>query len=73
MDVTLRQEGGSVSATIPAELARRFQLAPGDHVQVIATEHGILLSPYEPTVQESLALAAEAARQFEPALRELAR
>ena len=73
MDVTLRQADGSVSATIPAELARRFQLAPGDHVQVTATEHGILLSPYEPTVQESLALAAEAARQFEPALRELAR
>ena len=71
--VTLRQAGGSVSATIPAELARRFHLAPGDRVQAIETEHGILLSPFDPTVEEALALTTAAARQFQPALRELAR
>ena len=72
-EVTLRQAGGSVSATIPSEMARRFQLAPGDRVQAIETEHGILLSPFDPTVQEALELATDAARQFQPALRELAR
>ena len=75
-EVTLRQAGGSVSATIPSEMARRFHLAPGDlmqaRVQAIETEHGILLSPFDPTVQEALALATDAARQFQPALRELA-
>jgi hypothetical protein len=53
-------------------MARRFHLAPGDRVQAIETEQGILLTPFDPTVQESLALASEAARQFQPALRELA-
>ena len=72
-EVTLRQAGGSVSARIPSEIARRFHLAPGDRVQAIETEHGILLSPFDPTVQEALALATDAARQFQPALRELAR
>jgi bifunctional DNA-binding transcriptional regulator/antitoxin component of YhaV-PrlF toxin-antitoxin module len=72
-EVTLRQAGGSVSATIPSEMARRFHLAPGDRVQAIETEHGILLSPFDPTVQEALALATDAARQFQPTLRELAR
>ena len=72
IEVTLRQAGGSVSATIPSEMARRFNLAPGDRVQAIETEQGILLTPFDPTVQESLALASEAARQFQPALRELA-
>ena len=32
-----------MSATIPAEMVRRFHLAPGDRVQAIETEHGILL------------------------------
>ena len=72
IEVTLRQAGGSVSATIPSEMARRVHLAPGDRVQAIETEQGILLTPFDPTVQESLALASEAARQFQPALRELA-
>ena len=72
MEVTLRRAGGSVSATIPSELARRFHLAPGDRVQAIETEQGILLSPIDPTVQEALALASAAARRFQPALRELA-
>ena len=38
----------------------------------IETEQGILLTPFDPTVQEALALASQAARQFQPALRELA-
>ena len=71
-EVTLRQSGGSVSATIPKELARRFHLEPGDRIQAIETEDGILLTPFAPTVQQALALASEAAKQFQPALRELA-
>lgn len=72
MEVTLRQAGGSVSATIPKELARRFHMEPGDRIQAIETEEGILLTPFDPTVQQSLSLASEAAKQFQPALRELA-
>jgi AbrB family looped-hinge helix DNA binding protein len=72
-EVTLQQAGGSVSATIPADIARRFHLTAGDRVQVIETADGILLSPFDPDVQEALTLASAAARQFQPALRELAR
>jgi putative addiction module antidote len=72
VEVTLRQAGGSVSATIPREMARRFHLTAGDRVQMIETDQGILLTPFDPLVQEALALASQAARQFQPALRELA-
>ena len=72
MEVTLRRSGGSVSATIPSEMARRFHLAPGDRIEAIETEQGILLSPFNPTLQEALALASEAARSYQPALRLLA-
>jgi putative addiction module antidote len=71
-EVTLRQSGGSVSATIPKELARRFHLEPGDRIQAIETEDGILLTPFDPTIQKALSLASEAAKQFQPALRQLA-
>jgi putative addiction module antidote len=71
-EVTLRQSGGSESATIPKELARKFHLEPGDRIQAIETEDGILLTPFDPTVQKALSLASEAAKQFQPALRELA-
>ena len=72
MEVTLRRSGGSVSATIPSEMARRFHLAPGDRIEAIETEQGIVLSPFNPTLQEALALASEAARSYQPALRQLA-
>ena len=72
MEVTLRRSGGSVSATIPSEMARRFHLAPGDRIEAIETEQGILLSPFNPTLQEALAFASEAARSYQPALRQLA-
>ena len=72
MEVTLRRSGGSVSATIPSEMARRFHLAPGDRIEAIETQQGILLSPFNPTLQEALALASEAARSYQPALRQLA-
>ena len=72
MEVTLRRSGGSVSATIPSEMARRFHLAPGDRIEAIETEQGILLSPFNPTLQDALALASEAARSYQPALRQLA-
>jgi len=72
VEVTLRQAGGSVSATIPSDMARRFHLKAGDRIQAIETEQGILLSPFDPDVQKALALASEAARQYQPALRELA-
>jgi len=42
-----------VSAKIPSEMARRFHLAPSERVQAIETEHSILLSPFDPAVQEA--------------------
>jgi putative addiction module antidote len=71
-EVTLRQAGESVSATIPKELARRFHLEPGDRIEAIETEAGILLTPFDPTVQQAVALASEAAKVYQPAPRELA-
>ena len=72
-ELTLRQAGGSVSATLPKEMAGRLRLEPGDRVLAVETERGILLTPYDPDVEHALAIAGKAAKRYRNALRELAR
>jgi putative addiction module antidote len=72
-EVTLRQSGGSVSATLPKDMADRLRLGPGDRVLAVETDRGILLTPYDPAVEHALDVAAKAAKKYRNALRELAK
>jgi putative addiction module antidote len=72
-EVTLRQAGGSVSATLPKGMADRLHLEAGDRVLAIETDRGILLTPYDPNVERALKVAARAAKRHRNALRELAK
>ena len=72
-DLKLRQAGGSVSTTLPKDMADRFHLTPGDRVLAIETAEGILLTPYDPGVEKALAIASRAAKKYRNALRELAK
>ena len=71
-EITLRQVGGSIGATIPKDMAERLHLEVGDRVLAVETDRGILLSPYDPDVEAGLKGAARAAKRFRNALRELA-
>jgi antitoxin MazE len=71
-DLKLRQAGGSVSATLPKDMADRLHLAPGDRVFAVETDKGILLTPYDPQVEQALQIAARAAKKYRNALRGLA-
>lgn len=72
-EVKLRQAGGSVSATLPKDMADRLHLEPGDRVLALETEQGILLTPYDPETERALSAAAKAAKKYRNALRELAK
>lgn len=72
-EVTLRQAGGSVSATLPRDMADRLRLEPGDRVLAVETDRGILLTPYAEETQRALKIAARAAKKYRHALRELAK
>lgn len=72
-EVRLRQVGGSIGATLPKDMAERLNLAAGDRVLAVETDRGILLSPYDPTVEKALAIAAKTAREYRNALRRLAK
>jgi putative addiction module antidote len=72
-ELKLRQVGGSVGATLPKDMADRLNLGVGDRVLAVETEQGILLTPYDPTVEKALAIAAKTAKKYRNALRRLAK
>jgi putative addiction module antidote len=70
-ELKLRQAGGSVSATLPKDMADRLRLEAGDRVLALETDQGILLTPYDPETEKALKVAAKAAKKYRAALREL--
>ena len=72
-EIKLRQVGGSVGATLPKDMADRLHLEVGDRVLAVETAQGILLTPFDPLVEVGLASAADVAKKYRNALRELAK
>ncbi len=72
-EIRLRQAGGSVAATLPKDMADRLHLGPGDRLLAVETEQGILLTPYDATVERALGIAARAAKRYRNALRQLSK
>lgn len=71
-EITLRQAGGSVTATLPKEMVERLQVGPGDRVFAIETEHGVLLTPYDPDFHDGMKAFSEMRRQYRNTLKKLA-
>ncbi len=71
--VTIRKAGGSVGATLPKDMADRLHVEPGDTVFAVETDAGILLTPYDPDIEEALGVASTMAKKYRIALRELAK
>jgi len=71
--VTLRQVGGSVSATLPKDMADRLRLEPGDSVFAIETDRGVLLTPYDLATERALQAAARTSKKYRNVLRQLAK
>jgi putative addiction module antidote len=71
--VSVRQTGTSVSATIPKEMADRLHIGVGDELFAVETENGVLLTPYDPVLEQGVQAYKRIARKHRAALKELAR
>ena len=70
-EITLRQAGGFVTATLPKEMAERLQVRPGDRMFAIEMENGILLTPYSSDFHEAMQAFGEVRRQYRNTLKRL--
>ena len=72
-ELTLRQAGGSVCATLPKAVIEKYKLQVGDKAFLTETQDGILITPYDPDVEEALSVVADMSRKYRNAMRELAK
>ena len=72
-ETTIRAIGNSAGATIPKAMLERYRIAEGDRVHLVETEEGILITPYDPTFAEAMAIYQEGAKTYRNAMRELSK
>lgn len=71
--ITLRRAGGSVTATIPKEMADRHHMAAGEKGFAIEIDRGVLLTAYDPGFEQAMRVYERGAHPYRNALRELAK
>jgi putative addiction module antidote len=69
----LTQIGNSVGVILPKEVLARLKVAKGDTVFVTDAANGVLLTPYDPALEEQLRLGREFMREFRDAFHQLAK
>ena len=72
-ETTIRAIGNSAGATIPKAMLDRYRLAEGDRVHLVETEEGILITPFDPTFADAMAIYERGAKQYRNTMRELAK
>jgi len=70
--VKARMVGGATGITIPREMRDRYKIENGDSLTLIATENGILVTPFDQQFETTMTAARSVMRQYRNALRNLA-
>ncbi len=69
----LTQVGNSVGVVLPKEILARLKLEKGDTVFVTDAPGGVTLTPYDPALDEQLALGREFMREYRDTFHQLAK
>ena len=69
----LTQIGNSVGVILPKEVLARLKVEKGDTVFVTDAANGVLLTPYDPALDEQLKLGREFMREFRDTFHQLAK
>jgi len=69
----LTQIGNSVGVILPKEVLARLKLEKGDTVFITEAANGVMLTPYDPTLDEQLKAGREFMREYRDAFHQLAK
>ena len=69
----LRQIGGSTGAIFPKDVLDKLKVGEGDSLFVVESPDGILLTPYDPELEEQLEIGRRFMRKNKNAFRALAK
>jgi antitoxin MazE len=58
-ETTIRAIGNSTGATLPRAMLERYKIAESDRVHLIETDHGILMTPYDPDFVDAMKIYQE--------------
>ena len=69
----LTQIGNSVGVILPKEILARLKVEKGDTLFVTDAANGLVLTPYDPSLDEQLALGREFMREYRDTFHQLAK
>jgi len=69
----LTQIGNSVGVILPKEVLARLKLEKGDMVFVTDAANGVMLTPYDPSLDEQLKAGREFMHEFRDTFHQLAK
>jgi len=65
--------GTSTGAIFPKELLTQLKLQKGDQIYAVETADGILLTPYDPTIQDQLETGRDFMKKYRDTFKALAK
>lgn len=71
--VKIRKIGNSLGTILPAEVAARLRVQPGDTLSVTETPDGIQLSPFDPDFADAMKAFEHGRKKYRNALRSLSK
>ncbi|HRH85909.1 MAG TPA: AbrB/MazE/SpoVT family DNA-binding domain-containing protein [Rubrivivax sp.] len=69
----LTQIGNSVGVILPKDVLARLKLEKGDTVFVTDAANGVMLTPYDPTLEQQLQIGREFMREYRDTFHQLAK
>jgi putative addiction module antidote len=73
VELKVTQVGSSLGVALPKSILERLKVGKGDHLHVIETPTGIVLTPLDPEVQDQLKAMDEVIGEYRETLEALAK
>ena len=69
----ITQIGNSLGLILPREILARLKLEKGDTVHITESPNGLVVTPYDPAMEEQLKLGREFMREYRDTFHQLAK